>query len=233
LVWSLISIGARGGLGRHLQRLSSFFVKFEPIRTGDVIPLLCFVLIVANYFYSSLAKISLDGGIFSWIVQNNIAYIYTVARDNQQLLWAELPYLPDWIYILLNSAKLPLAVTMLFFQLFAVFSFANRKWLIAAFIFLDLSHLGIFLLVGANFASWFALNIALIATARILPDSVYSVKNSVCSYFLFRASCLSLDWAGTTRLQTIKRSLKRLMKVECEREYLQLFSAYIPIPLGI
>jgi hypothetical protein len=180
LVWSLIRIGARGGLGGYLQRLSSFFVKFEPIRTGDVMPLLCFVLIVANYYYSSLAKITLDGGIFSWITQNNIAHIYTVARDNQQLLWAELPYIPDWIYAALNGAKLPLAVTMLFFQLFAVFSFANRKWLIAAFIFLDLSHLGIFLLVGANFASWFALNIALIATARILPDSVYSVKNFLC-----------------------------------------------------
>jgi hypothetical protein len=180
LVWSLVRIGLQGLLGRRFRDVSASLTKYEPIDSGDVIPLLCFVLIVANYYYSSLAKITLDGGIFSWISQNNIAHIYTVARDNQQLLWAELPYLPDLVFQLLNGGKLPLAIIMILFQLFAVFSFLNRKWLIATFIFLDLSHLGIFLLVGANFASWFALNLALIAAARKLPDSTFSLKNFIC-----------------------------------------------------
>jgi hypothetical protein len=180
LVWSLVRVAMRGRLGRLSQEVSAFFTKYEPIRTGDVIPLLCFVLIVANYYYSSMAKITLDGGVFSWISQNNIAHIYSVARDNQQLLWTELPYLADWTYHILNSGKLPLALIMIMFQLFAVFSFVNRKWFIATFIFLDLSHLGIFLLVGANFASWFALNLVLIATARKLPENTFTFKNFIC-----------------------------------------------------
>jgi hypothetical protein len=92
----------------------------------------------------------------------------------------------------------PLAIAILLGQLAALFAFSNRRLLILLFTFYDILHLGIFVLAGANFWTWFMLNLAIIAAAIRLPPGVLDWKTGIFGAVIILASTsfAKIAWLG-------------------------------------
>lgn len=117
----------------------------------------------ANYAYSAVEKISLDGGPLSWLLENDPTRIMLVALDNGHIFFSGNEALTAFIVNFLSSFHLFTNAGVLFAQLaaFTVFLFGTR-FLIALTLFFDLMHLVILVTVGANFWPWIGLNITIL-----------------------------------------------------------------------
>jgi hypothetical protein len=151
----------------------------------------------ANYFYSGIAKASLNG-VTDWAFNNENANLLLVALYNKQLLWGEWQALESAAVRLTTFMGRPLAVAILLGQLAALFVFSNRRLLILLFTFYDIMHIGIFVLSGANFWTWFMLNLAIITAAAKLPAGALDWKTGLFGAVLILASIKFADiaWLG-------------------------------------
>jgi hypothetical protein len=101
----------------------------------------------------------------------------------------------------------PLAITILLAQLAVLVAFSNRRLLLFLFTFYDIMHLGIFVLVGANFWTWFMLNLAIIAAAKTLQRGLLNWKTGVFGAAVILASnsfaqIAHLGWYDTTAINS-------------------------------
>jgi hypothetical protein len=151
----------------------------------------------ANYFYSSLAKGGLDGGVLDWVLNNENRNIYHIALHNKQLLWGDWTALTSAVSGLLQLVGRPFAVGVFLIQLSAILVFANRRLLLVLFTLFDLMHLGIFVLAGANFWTWFMVNLSIIAAASQLPRSAFNWRTGAAGAL---AIALSPLFAHVARL---------------------------------
>lgn len=184
------------------NRFALFSRAAERLRTAGEAPYLVLLLIAiamqaANYFYSSLAKSGLDGGPFDWVLNNENQNIFHIALYNKQLLWGELTALAETVTALLHFVGRPFAISVLLIQLAALVVFTNRRFLLILFAFYDLMHVGIFVLVGANFWTWFMVNLSIIAAVSRLPKEAFSWKVGVAGA---AAILLSPLFASVARL---------------------------------
>ena len=117
----------------------------------------------ANYGYSAIEKLSLDGGPLSWILENDPTRIMLVALDNGHIFFSGNEGLTALVVNFLSSFHLFTNVGVLFAQLaaFSVF-LLGRRYLILMTIFFDVLHLVILVTVGANFWPWIGLNISIL-----------------------------------------------------------------------
>lgn len=163
----------------------------------------CTILFVAiamqagNYFYSSLAKGGLDGGILDWALNNENRNIYHIALHNKQLLWGDWGALTGTVSSLLAVLGRPFAAGVFLIQLAAIFVFTSRRLLLVLFACFDLMHIGIFVLVGANFWTWFMVNLSIIAAVSQLPRGAFSWKTGAAGAL---AILLSPLFANIARL---------------------------------
>lgn len=166
------------------NRMAPFSGVAERLRGAGAAPYFAILLVAiamqaANYFYSSLAKGGLDGGPFDWVLHNENQNIFHIALYNKQLLWGELGALADTVTALLHFVGRPFAIGIFLIQLMALVVFANRRLLLVLFALFDLMHVGIFVLVGANFWTWFMVNLSIIAAVSKLPKEAFSWKVGV------------------------------------------------------
>jgi len=152
----------------------------------------------ANYFYSGVAKASLSGGLTDWALNNENGNLLLVALYNKQLLWGEWQPLRSAAIELMTFLARPLAIAVLLGQLAALVAFSNRRLLIVLFAFYDIMHIGIFVLSGANFWTWFMLNLAIIAAATRLPPGVLDWKAGIFGAVVILASIgfAKIAWLG-------------------------------------
>ncbi len=172
------------------------------LREAGAAPYLVILLVgiamqAANYFYSALAKGGLDGGPFDWILNNENQNIFHIALYNKQLLWGEWSALTDSVTTLLHFVGRPFAIGVFAIQLAALVVFANRRLLLILFALFDLMHVGIFVLVGANFWTWFMVNLSIIAAVSQLPKETFNWKVGVAGA---TAILLSPMFADVARL---------------------------------
>ena len=165
-------------------RLTAFSRVGEKLREAGTAPYMVILLVgiamqAANYFYSSLAKGGLDGGPFDWILNNENQNIFHIALYNKQLLWGEWGTLADSVTAVLHFVGRPFAIGIFAIQLAALVVFANRRLLLILFALFDLMHVGIFVLVGANFWTWFMVNLSIIAAVSQLPKETFNLKVGV------------------------------------------------------
>lgn len=151
----------------------------------------------ANYFHSSLAKGGLDGGLLDWALNNENRNIYHIALHNKQLLWGDWSALTGAVSALLAFVGRPFAVGVFLIQLAALLVFTSRRVLLVLFALFDLMHLGIFVLVGANFWTWFMVNLAIIAAVSQLPRSAFNWKTGAVGAL---AIALAPLFANTAKL---------------------------------
>lgn len=168
------------GNNRFVSDIRSFFTQRRRY-LGDLIVFVAISMQLANYFTSGLGKASLNGGVLSWSLENNLADIFDVAVINGQLFWQDYPFAVSTFSAIFDYLKHPMSIGVLVFQLFAIIAFRSRNLLVFLFLVFDLMHFGIFVSVGANFGPWFILNLVILAAAARLDDRFFSVTAASAS----------------------------------------------------
>jgi hypothetical protein len=128
-----------------------------------------------NYFLSGLAKVTLDGGPLSWILENPTSAIMLGGYELGAAPLSFSPWLFTTAYEGIRAVELPMNVVVLAAQLFCVAAFLRRRWLIGLTAFFDLMHIGIFLLSGALFLHWIVLNTLIVAALTRLKEKTFPV----------------------------------------------------------
>ncbi|WP_289033362.1 hypothetical protein [uncultured Roseibium sp.] len=159
----------------------------------------------ANYFYSAIAKIMLEGGPFLWVANNPTEVLAYNAWYSGFLPLAHWETIS--IAVLTGLAFLrPLSNVLLFVGQLASIGCLWRRWsMIAITLFYDLTHVTIFLVSGIFFWKWILLNLLLVAALRQVPKSVLRapllIVNSLvllCSPLIF--NIVWLGWYDTPAL---------------------------------
>ncbi len=133
----------------------------------------------ANYVVAGVAKATLNGSFLEWPLHNDITNIVLVALHNKQLLWGDDSRLADSVVAGLRAVQRPLAVVLLLAQLGMIAAFSRKRLMLGLFIFVDLMHIGIFAMVGANFWTWFMVNLAIIAAVARVPSAAFNGRSGL------------------------------------------------------
>jgi hypothetical protein len=119
---------------------------------------------LGNYYSSFLAKVTLDGGPTSWLFDNDPAKLFLVGLDNNHVLYAGWPWLVDGMRAVLGHGGPATNAFILLAQGAALVGILMpRRWLLALLLGFDVMHLSIIVVMGANFAPWILLNLAIAA----------------------------------------------------------------------
>ena len=163
----------------------------------------------ANYFYSALTKATLDGGLSDWVLHNDNVNLFLVALHNKQLLWGDWTALTAWTAQALTFGARPLAAAILLGQLCALAAFSSKRLMLLLFGFFDALHMGIFVLSGANFWTWFMVNLAILAALAQMPRAAFNWRTGLAGAALILAAPLwthvaRLGWYDTLALNAVR-----------------------------
>lgn len=189
-VMPVVEVATCIGISLALIRL---YNKFRP-NDSEVRDRFAYVALVvaisihlANYFWSFVAKVMLDGPFLAWVTFNNPLYIYLAALDSNHIIFSEWP-LAAWLAEFLDRSRLILNIIVLVAQGAALIAFLIKKqYLILLLLIFDGMHIAIALSAGANFWPWVFLNVAMTV---IVASSGYrqpSMKNGLLAAVLIFA----------------------------------------------
>lgn len=115
---------------------------------------------LANYFWSAVAKMTLDGPWFNWVLANNPAYIFLSALDDGHLFFGWDDPLTAVVFRFMDHMRLWSNAWVLAIQGLALVGLLMPRWgLLLLLLMFDAMHLSIFIFVGAGFWPWIMLNI--------------------------------------------------------------------------
>ena len=118
---------------------------------------------LANYFWSAIAKLTLDGPPLAWATFNNPLYLYLAALDNGYIVFSEFDSLVRLLATLIDQTHLASNALILSIQFLAIAGFLMpKRWLIALLLAFDVMHVSIWVIAGANFWPWILLNVAVV-----------------------------------------------------------------------
>ena len=129
---------------------------------------------LGNYFFSAIAKLTLDGGVFSWIFDNRLYDGIPGALEKGTFPFAASPWLTQFVYDAVKLFNFPLHVFSFAAQFAAIIAVARRRWVMAITVIYDLFHLVVYLTFGLLFWKWIALNAVILATLAVIPDSLWT-----------------------------------------------------------
>lgn len=134
------------------------------VEFGRIVLIAAICIHLANYFWSFVAKITLDGPFLSWIRYNNPLNIYLAASDDGHVTFSDYALASDVIGNFIDSTHIASNIFVFVAQLVAVFGFVmSKRALIVLLICFDGMHIGIAIAAGANFWPWIFLNLAIAA----------------------------------------------------------------------
>ncbi|MBZ6378298.1 hypothetical protein B5C34_00555 [Pacificimonas flava] len=153
---------------------------------------------LANYFWSGLAKLWMDGGILSWILDNRLADGIPGALEKGTLPYAASPELVQLGYDALILLQVPVNLAAFGLQIFAIAAPLRKKWLLLATIGYDIFHVAVWLALGLLFWKWIALNFIITAILVAMPETAWSrtarattMSFVVLGMLLFRTATLA------------------------------------------
>jgi hypothetical protein len=136
-------------------------------RFARLLLLIAISIHLANYFWSFSAKMRLRGPFGAWLAENNPAYIFLAALDDNHILISGYPAAVRWVYMLLDEFHVFANSLILFIQAATIIILLlPKRALIVLLLMLDVMHFSIILIAGANFWPWIILNI--IITAAVI-----------------------------------------------------------------
>jgi hypothetical protein len=143
---------------------------------AHLVLLIAIAVHLANYFWSFIAKMTLDGPPFAWLTQNNAAYLFLAALDDNHISFGSYPSIVQLVYKLSDSLHVVSNLWVLLCQGAAITAFflPKRLFLVLLLMF-DLMHLSIIVVAGANFWPWIILNL-IIAYVVARPDFQYQSR---------------------------------------------------------
>src|SRR3984893_8414751 len=148
-----------GLLINQWTRLLRFPTKSDGPQFTQLLFLIAIAVHLANYFWSFLAKLQLDGSPTLWLTQNIPAGIFLTALDDDHVFFSGYPHLVEWMYWIVENPYRPSNPHILFVQATPLVAlFFPRLLLIALLVAFDMMHITIALIAGANFWPWIILN---------------------------------------------------------------------------
>ena len=121
---------------------------------------------LGNYFWSGVAKVALDGGVLSWVLENPTHYGLLNAFEKGSLPSAAWPWLTDPLYSLLGQGVQLMNAAVVAAQLLSIVLVFRIRWLLLLTYFYDLFHLGIYVFGGLFFWPWVWNNLVIVAALR-------------------------------------------------------------------
>ena len=153
-----------------LTGAKALFPKFaEEDRYVPLVWIFALGIHFGNYFYSAVAKLALDGPLFSWVLENQTNDTALLAAwYNGRWLLASNPELSVQIAQTLGALNTPSNLLVLVIQIAAPLALLRMNWIKLQTILYDLMHLAIFFVVGILFWKWILLNLAFLFSASRL-----------------------------------------------------------------
>ncbi len=154
----------------------------------------------ANYFFSGMRKVLLDGGPLSWLLENQTSYTLLA-----NLLTGHVPFVPpDWaLPTFLHVAHTPAAniilnTFVLGTQLAAIFAIWRIWTMRVTCLVYDVQHIGIWLVTGIFFWKWIILNSALAYALRFIDEKFLTWWRGIAlaGYLLAANLFFSVAWLG-------------------------------------
>jgi len=175
---------------------------------------------LANYFWSAIQKIRLEGPIGAWITQNPTQALVASAKQLGTAPLEATPTLLDWLYR--GMAEWLILSNLLTFlsQLAALPFLFLAPALPALLIFYDVWHLGVFLTTGIFFWKWMVVNAGYafaLSKNKLAPNAMTLAAGGVlCLTAPLAFSLFPAGWYDTfhlNRLHTFAVSDKGLVRV--------------------
>jgi hypothetical protein len=131
---------------------------------ANLVFMMAISILLANYFWSFCAKMSLNGPFAAWLTQNNPAYLFLVALDDGHIFFSGYPRLVEWAFDTFNRVHLYSDFWVLVCELTTIGAFFMPRWaFLTLLLMLNAMHASIIVIAGANFWPWILLNIAIAA----------------------------------------------------------------------
>ncbi len=153
---------------------------------------------LANYFWSALAKLWLDGGAGSWLFDNRLYDGIPAALEKGTLPLAAFPAAVMALDLALRWLVIPINLASWLVQLSAIVAPWRRRWLIAAVVAFDIFHLLVWFSLGLLFWKWIALNLIILFAVAVLRDldwnrtvQVTTLVFTLAGIALFRTATLA------------------------------------------
>ena len=121
-----------------------------------------------NYFYSGVAKLSMDGGITEWVMHSQTQYMTEAAAVIGLLPLTPWPEFAATLHKFLGEWYVVSNFVVLVSQLVTLLAIWRTRWAMLLTVFFDLTHIVIFLATGILFWKWILLNLLfVIGLARL------------------------------------------------------------------
>lgn len=129
---------------------------------------------VGNYFYSALAKLALDGGVTSWLLDNRLADGMPGAIEKGVLPMVMWPAATQSVYTAMLALSVPINLAAWAIQAVGPFALWRRRTLIALALAYDVFHLAVFFSLGLLFWKWMAFNLIIVVTVAAMTDAEWA-----------------------------------------------------------
>jgi hypothetical protein len=154
--------------------------KYTPIQIDMAYQSMAFVVIgvhLANYFWSGIAKLRLDGGPLEWLLENDISQLFIVAVYKGVSLLSTPPELVQFVYDFLSGGNVIFNIFTLLLQLLSIFFLLKISWLRISAVVFDIFHVGVYIIGGILFWPWIWMNISvLVATHKTKEINIYPIS---------------------------------------------------------
>jgi hypothetical protein len=125
-----------------------------------------FGLHLGNYFWSGIAKLLVGPHLWTWILENRTFNSIPWAIEYGMSPIGHMPHVVSFVSDTLQVFVVPLNLSIVLFQLFAIVCVFRMSWLKLASLFYDFLHLGIWLFSGLFFWPWVWNNFTILLAAR-------------------------------------------------------------------
>lgn len=122
----------------------------------------------ANYFFSAYQKFMLDGGMLSWVLENNTHNVMMISTVGGFVPLMISDALTRYGHLAVSEIVLFINIFTIAGQALAIVALKRIRWAIAITLFYDLTHVTIFLVSGIFFWKWIFLNFAIVAALTML-----------------------------------------------------------------
>lgn len=140
---------------------------------------------LGNYFWSALAKLAMDGGILSWLLDNDLRGHMLGSIEKRVLPYYASGELTRFVWDAVGVFNLPMQLASFALQAFALAAPWRRRWVMLATFGFDLFHLFIFATLGLFFFKWICLNLIILVTLTKIRDEEWDrTVAKVCIAFV-------------------------------------------------
>lgn len=153
---------------------------------------------LANYFWSALAKLALDGGPSSWVLGNRLYDGIPGALEKGTLPLANWPAAVDLLHRTLKLLAIPANIACFAVQITAILAPLRRRWLILSTFAFDIFHGLVWFTLGLLFWKWMALNFIIVAALSVLGEQEWRglpratcITFVICGMAIFRTATLA------------------------------------------